>query len=640
MRTLRGRQIAPAGQCRDDRARRARYADRPNDPEPGGEQGAISMADEQQERRSGGVRDRWAMWRALKAAPASGFASQPEPRTIGLFARGRQLLAGNFASAGQGGAGQVLERPDTEIWDVDFPDRATQSAVHGFAWLDDLAAVGDSAARKRAQAWTQSWIRRFGRGKGPGWTADLTGRRLIRWINHALMLLQGADSVQNAAYFGALSAQTVFLARRWQTAAPGLPRFEALTGVISAGLALEGLQSHVGPALAALARDCDSEIDIEGGIPTRNPEELLEVFTLLTWAAQALAEAGRMAPPEHLAAIERIAPTLRALRHADGGLARFHGGGRGAEGRLDKALANAGVRALPSAGLAMGFARLSGGRTTMIVDAASPPGGGAGGGAGDRAGSGAGGGAGRRAHASTNAFELTSGRRPVIVSCGSGAPFGRDWRLAGRATASHSTLEIEGYSSSRLGADPEGAMAERAAVPTLRVLPGENGIGLHLVHSGWSATHGLSHVRDLMLTNDGRHLTGIDKLSAINTAEKRRFERLMIARRLKGVKFALRFHIHPDVEARLDMGGTAVSLALRSGEIWVFRQDGAEQMTLEPSIYLEKARLRPRQTVQIVLTARALDFETEVGWTLAKAQDTPLAIRDLERDDVTSQIAK
>ena len=113
----------------------------------------------------------------------------------------------------------------------------------------------------------------------------------------------------------------------------------------------------------------------------------------------------------------------------------------------------------------------------------------------------------------------------------------------------------------------------------------------------------------------------------------------MIDGRLKGVGFAVRFHLHPDVEARLDMGGTAVSLALRSGEIWVFRQDGATAMTLEPSVYLEKGRLRPRQTQQIVLTARALDFETQVGWTLAKAQDTPLAIRDLDREDVTDQIA-
>ena len=575
------------------------------------------MAELEEHRRSGGFRDRYAMWRVLRAAAATGFSSQPEPRTIGLYSRGKQLLAGNFVSGGV-----VVERPGAAIWDVPFADPGTGIEAHGFAWLDDLAAVGDTAARKRAQDWTLAWITRFGPGRGPGWTAELTGRRLIRWINHALMLLQGADAAQSALYFKALAAQTAFLARRWQKAAPGLPRFEALTGVIVAGLALEGVQGHVAPALAALARDCETEIDIEGGIPTRNPEELLEVFTLLTWAAQALAEAGRMAPHEHLAAMERMAPTLRSLRHADGGLARFHGGGRGAEGRLDTALANAGVRAMPSAGLAMGFARISGGRTTILVDAASPPGGAAG----------------RHAHASTNAFELTSGRRPVIVSCGSGRAFGPDWRLAGRATASHSTLEVGGYSSSRLGADPEGVMEERAEVPTLRVLPGENGAGVHLAHSGWAKTHGLSHVRDLMLTNDGRHLTGVDKLAAISTAEKRRFEKLMIDGRLKGVNFAIRFHIHPDAEARLDMGGTAVSLALRSGEIWVFRQEGAAGMTLEPSIYLEKSRLRPRQTVQIVLTQRALDFETQVGWTLAKAQDTPLAIRDLDREDVSEQI--
>ena len=575
------------------------------------------MARVEEKQRSGGWRDRWVMWRALKAAPAMGFASQPEPRTIGMYAKGKQLLAGNFVSAGM-----VVERPGMAIWDVDFTDPAQAVEAQGFAWLDDLAAVGDSAARRRAQDWLGLWIQRYGRGNGFGWTANLTGRRLIRLINHALMLLQGAPQGLDAAYFRTLSAQTVFLSKRWQTAIPGLPRFEALTGVISSGLALDGMQAHVGPALAALARDCASEIDIEGGIPSRNPEELLEVFTLLTWAAQALAEAGHMAPPEHMAAMERIAPTLRALRHADGGLARFHGGGRGAEGRLDSALANAGVKAMPSAGMAMGFVRLSGGRSSIIVDAASPPGGAAGG----------------HAHASTNAFELTSGRRPVIVSCGSGLPFGADWRLAGRATASHSTLEVEGFSSSRLGADPEGQMSERAEITTLRVFPGETGAGVHMAHNGWSGTHGMSHVRDLMLTGDGRHLSGVDKLTAITTPEKRRFEKLMIDGRLKGFNFAVRFHVHPDVEARLDMGGTAVSLALKSGEIWVFRQVGQVRMALEPSIYLEKARLRPRQTVQIVLQARALDFETQVGWTLAKAQDTPLAIRDLEREDVSSQI--
>ena len=103
---------------------------------------------------------------------------------------------------------------------------------------------------------------------------------------------------------------------------------------------------------------------------------------------------------------------------------------------------------------------------------------------------------------------------------------------------------------------------------------------------------------------------------------------------MEAVRLDIRFHLHPDVDAALDLGGTAVSLALKSGEIWVFRHDGQAKLALEPSVYLEKSRLRPRSARQIVLSARALDLETRIGWTLAKAQDTPLAIRDLDRSDM------
>ena len=429
----------------------------------------------------------------------------------------------------------------------------------------------------------------------------------------------GRDKAQSEAYYAQITAQTVFLSRRWPHAAPGLPRFEALTGLVSAGLALTGMESLVNPAVAALSAECAREIDAQGGIPTRNPEELLEVFTLLTWAERALAEAG-MIPPEPLVkAMERIAPTLRTLRHADGGLARFHGGGRGLEGRLDQALSLTGVKPVAHGkqALAMGFARLQGGRTTLIVDAASPPDGRAS----------------MSAHASTLAMEITSGRRPLIVSCGSGGPFGEEWRLAGRATPSHSTLALDGFSSSRLEAGGQ-RLTDRAEVSLLRQTSDEAGLHLVGTHEGWAATHGLAHQRSLILSADGRRVTGQDLLAAQTPAHKARFERLMTEGRLEGVGYALRFHLHPDVDAALDMGGSAVSLALKSGEIWVFRHNSPAKLALEPSVYLEKGRLKPRATRQIVLSGRAMEIETALGWTLAKAQDTPLAIRDLDRDDM------
>ena len=561
-----------------------------------------------------------ARWASV-SRPATAFVSQPEPRTIGSYTRGRQLVDGNFLFAGY-----LIEAPETAIWDLPMPDAGFEAVLHGFTWLDDLAAVGDGLARQRAQDWSHDWVARFGRGTGPGWTPDLTGRRLIRLINNAILLLNGRGRDESEAYFRSLGQQTIFLSRRWRAASPGLPRFEALTGLIYAGLSLTGMDRHVAQATRALARECAMQIDQDGGLTTRSPEELLEVFTLLNWAATALADTGRVPGQEHTDAITRIAPTLRSLRHADGGLARFHGGGRGFEGRLEQALAASGVRgsAARHTGLSMGFARLAHGRTTVIVDTASPP----------RPEASA------NAHASTLAFELTSGRRPLVVNCGSGATFGQSWRRAGRATPSHSTLGIEGFSSSRLGVAGliSGRKAELLvdAPEDVRCERDEDAIGtrLRMGHDGYTTTHGLTHMRTLQLSFDGRGLSGEDALIAIDRNGEARFDVAFTRSQSRGIPFSIRFHLHPDVRAALDMGGTAVSMALKSGEVWIFRCEGEVRLALEPSVFLEKTRLSPRATKQVVLYGTVMDYATRVGWTIAKAQETPSHVRDYDMDDV------
>jgi uncharacterized heparinase superfamily protein len=545
------------------------------------------------------------------ARPVTAFLSQPEPKTIGSYAKGRQLMAGNFLFAGF-----LVEAPGVSIWQVERPDGAFEAQLHGFAWLDDLAAVGDAAARNLARDWLIEWIDLYGRGKGPGWEPELAGRRLIRWINHAVFLLGGMDKPVSDRYFRNLARQARFLAKRWRAAPAGLSRFESLTGLIYAGLALEGSEHLVEPATRFIAEEAALRIDPEGGIPSRNPEELMEVFTLLNWASSALSEEGHMPQRQHLLAIERIAPTLRALRHSDGGLARFHGGGCGAEGRLDQALAASGVRSTAATGLAMGYARLAAGRTSVVIDASAPP---------DPENS-------YNAHASTLAFELTSGRRPIIVSCGTGADFGTEWRRAGRATPSHSVLAIDGYSSSRFtsGDGMQELLVDAPSDVRVQQSSGLDGSSVLATHNGYSPTHGLLHVRRLDLSLDGRELLGEDTLGALSETDKVTFEALLNRNAMQPVRFDIRFHLHPEVEAEIDLGGTAISLTLKSGEVWIFRHDGSTEVALDASVYLERGRLKPRATKQIVLTGDVLDYSSQISWSLSRAQDGNRHIRDLD----------
>lgn len=555
-----------------------------------------------------------ARWLARVRAPVA-ITSQPEPRSLGLFARGQQMLAGNFLVAGE-----LLTAQDTVPFDANTPEAVDD--LQGFEWLDHLAAVGDHSARALAQAGLRDWARRFGRGRGPGWAPGIAGRRLIRLLSHAVLLMQSMDGREQAGFLRLLAHHAAFLRKRAAHAAPGLPRIEARTGMLYAALALEGWQDRAPGIVTDLTRDCAAQIGPDGGIATRNPEELLNVFECLGWAGQLLAENKQSIPDALGDVMASMARALRALRHADGGLARFHGGGRGRDGVLAAALAAhdtlSNLPPPPPPDQAMGYIRLASGRTSVLIDAAPPP---------LQAAPG-------RAHAATLAFELTSNRRPVVVSCGDGRSFGPEWHRASRATASHSTLALDGYSSSRFST-PGGHRLELTDGPRhvgleFRHTPYARAAALS--HDGYGESHGLEHLRYLDLSADGRVLSGEDMLIATGRAAQKRFDE--VCARLGGtIPYALRFHLHPEVDASLDMNGTAVSLTLRSGEIWVMRADGAT-LTLAPSVYLEKGRIKPRASQQIVLSLAATSYTSQTNWTLAKAHDTPTALRDYAQDDI------
>jgi uncharacterized heparinase superfamily protein len=223
----------------------------------------------------------------------------------------------------------------------------------------------------------------------------------------------------------------------------------------------------------------------------------------------------------------------------------------------------------------------------------------------------------------------------VIVSSGSGVPFGRDWQKAGRATASHSTLTLDDSSSSRLGPGPGGRdiLVSRAQVTMCQPQSFTHSQGVLAAHDGWVQTLGLTHGRELVLSSDGRSLTGQDELMALTAKDRTRLSAAIARAGGRGLRYAVRFHLHPDAVGKVEAGGASVLITLRSGEIWVFRHEPGPVMLLEASVYMEPGLLQPRTCQQIVLSGKVTGPETRIDWTLAKAQDTPLAIRDIESDD-------
>ena len=541
-----------------------------------------------------------AVLKAMLKRGHTGFTFPPEPCFVGSVHMGSELLRGKFSFSGH----YVESSSDAEIWELKSPSRGFANHIHGFGWLDDLAAAGNLKARKRAQKWLLMWINRYGTGKGPGWTPEIAARRIFHWINHSSFILNGMNKQQSEAFFRSMSVQARFLASRWHASSPGLPRIETLVGMIYAGIYLEGMASHLAPAAAALDVECAKQIDERKGIPSRSPGELLYLFTLLVWTAQSINEAGMSPRAGHWSAIRRIALCLRTLRHSDGGLPRFHGSGRGTEGHLDAALSNSGVKGWLTDGKSMGFTRLAAGRCTVIIDSASPPNGNNS----------------LMAHASTLAFELTSELCPLIANCGHAMNMDLNMQKAGRATPSHSTLTLAGQSSSRLSKGknkrvPLSKIPENVASTTSQ---SASGIQFHGRHDGYRDFMGLEHERKLELSHDGVILKGEDLLVADKSDTMRLFDRVQKKFGNEGIYFDIRFHLHPNVSVELDEEGSIARMTLENGELWILSHDGNAELQLEKSVYFPDEAFEPYATSQIVLSGNARKYRTRIKWQFSR----------------------
>ncbi len=493
----------------------------------------------------------------------------PWPGDLNLGAR---LLKGEL----EFGGGLLILKPGG--WAGLAGSEPLLTCAHGFTWLRHLRALGTDPARLLARALVSDWIAAnpsdaFAR------RPDVAGARITAWLGHYDFFAATADD----PFRQRLMARLVADARNLSAALPAeeldARALTALKGLIAAAVALPEHNGFLVRALRFLPREVARQVLPDGCHVERSPAAQLAALQDMT-EIRALLQAGQTQPPSILAqTIERMAPALRAMRHGDGGLALFNGAREESASLVDLVLTQAGRGArAPSSLNEGGFQRMQAGRTVVIVDAGPPP-------PPDID---------RTAHAGTLSMEVSVGRDRMIVNVGAFPAGGAQWHDAARATAAHSTLIIGDVNSSELkpgglGRRPANVMAQRQEA---------NGAHwLEAAHDGWSKSFGAIHRRRLYLSESGEDIRGEDAVEAESPQP-----------------FALRFHLHPSVQASLQQDGEAVLMRLRSGGGWILRADGAA-LSLEESIYLGSGELR--KTEQIVLTGRE-GGPQHVKWAILK----------------------
>ena len=557
---------------------------------------ALVLADFQPPRT--GPVDSVVRWAYRLGVPGSVLAAPlRKPTATRLLATVASPLEGERAAGMALRAGQFLVHGlKVPIDKVEFTSNApltppVQRVVQGFTWLRDLGAC---APREECAGVGEKLLARWLKAnpvpaRGPAWTVEHTGLRLLAWLVNAPLLL-GGDARLRGQALDAMEAHARYLDRQVARAEDGLGQVAGWCAIVAAGLLLPDGRPRRLFGEMGLLRALGELVSEDGGVLSRSPLAQMEAIAMLIDLRACYAAVDREPPTALETMLALLVPPLLALRMGDRGLGSWQGAGATSALRVDALIAASGIRARPGKDSRhWGYQRVDAGKATLVLDAAPPP---------------------RSRHArygcaSTLAFELSHGEQRIIVNCGGG-------ELAGglvpvrieqglRGSAAHSTLVLDDANSTavlikgQIGKGVEEVDIARTAVKQ----KGRDAARLEASHNGYAARFGLIHRRTLLLGADGSGLSGEDVLEPSGRQGKR-----------GKIAFAIRFHLGYGIEAGLADDCRGAGLALPDGSYWQFRlggDSGEAQIAIEDSLWVD-GQGRPRATKQLVvegLTSRS-----------------------------------
>ncbi|MDE1160223.1 MAG: heparinase II/III family protein [Neorhizobium sp.] len=490
-------------------------------------------------------------------------------------------------------AGHVLETVGESPFLIELPSRAFAERLHSFSWLRHVRTIKSAASCAHARQLVSDWIAVHGRRpKGVAWEAHVAAERVIAWLSHSTIILQGAEAGFYRRFMKSLAYQVRYLRKIVGCTAVGEGRLKLCIALAMASISMPTRTGYIRREGQRLDREMERQILSDGGHVSRNPRAVLDALLDLLPLRQTYINLGHDLPSKLILTIDRMYPALRFFRHQDGDLALFNGATATPASELLAVLrydetAGKPFKALPH----MNYHRLSSEGTTIIVDTGLP--------LSDALS--------RNAHAGCLSFEMSAGRHRFIVNCGAPKFASKASRNIVRATAAHSTVTLADTSSSRIVKAKLAGPMLIGGVSDVSVGRSDDQHGndwLKASHDGYAQEFGYLHEREIGLSAKGDKIKGHDRLY-LPEGEAARDEILTAA---------ARFHIHPAVSlSRRDR--ESVVMRAPDGESWIFSAPGLEVLIDEDMFFADVSGVRPSQQLVIEFT---LPETTDIRWMLRR----------------------
>lgn len=114
----------------------------------------------------------------------------------------RDMMAGRYLLASK-----LVETSGTSPFGLDVDHLDWWLNLHGFAWLRHFRDVRDAGEKRFARTLVLDWITREGQFEHDSWAPALTAQRVLNWLRHLPLLLEGATPAEARTIQRMLGAQ-------------------------------------------------------------------------------------------------------------------------------------------------------------------------------------------------------------------------------------------------------------------------------------------------------------------------------------------------------------------------------------------------------------------------------------------------
>ncbi|MBT5073603.1 MAG: hypothetical protein HOH18_10355 [Kordiimonadaceae bacterium] len=506
----------------------------------------------------------------------------------GSVTAGTQIVGGKMVAEGH-----ILENPlneadrwlEGDIWLATDLSEDWLDHLHSFNWLKDLnQAVDRNRAKRRAEELVLSWIDHNTQWGDVSWRSDIVGERITNWLIYTPLIMDTDDVIYRSRVLDILARSARHLMKVSSDFPDGPAGLKTIIGLIFSGLYIPFGEEWLKEGLGLLKFALGKEVLVDGGIRSRNPQELLQIFMNMVLLNDSFQGMGHKAPEELSAAISKMASNLKSLIHGDGKRALFNGTTIQSHEDIYSCLLKAGQDDVPESNMQQcGFNRLERGKTVLLQDVGPPA---------ELELS-------KNCHAGALCFEMSRATERLIVNCGDASFIDDD--ISSRSTEAHSTLILNNHNSSEIRED--GLIGRGITNITSERFEEAGHILLESEHDGYVQPYEYLHNRLLYINDSGEDIRGEDIIKHHHSSENG-----------DTLPFAIRFHLHPNVSVTKIDGTDMLSLGLAGGEVWQFRHRGAA-LSIEDSIYFGDGG-KASATKQIVLTSQTEGAETTTLWSL------------------------